>query len=516
MRRPGSHVGSPCRALWGGSALLLGTALAGTVLLSTAVAAQTEDAPGVGRLAPKSTAAPKETRPAEAPSEPAVPEQAPDPAPETTPEASATDSDSTAAAAGEPSQVATAPEPEPAAPQPQGSGADARSAASPSAASPSAAAAGAAPSDANAPSEIDQSDAPTGISDSPFGMATDPNSKGTSPWVWWRGTNFVLDQSVTTTAVGIGRNNLSDSHEVYSHGYSLLLNAYLYSTKDVSVRVASRLGYDVELSNSDTTNRQREMLFRDPSLSLAGRRTVELFGKHARTAFFANFTVLAPASANSRHRGIYLVSSPRLSVIPPLGVTSSDVWFDSIAVGLSARWDHTFSRATEAVSGQLSRPRTAANSNSAMSDQLGGSFTQDLVNGGAFAYGVKHFDGPEFYWAVSYTTSRLATGGFTESECDVVIDTGCVQASRGDSPTNALYVSGISGGLTFMASPLYGISLGYSNVTNQLAPDGSRRSPFYSPQASFSSTLVVALDAFYEHAAGRPRSQSFLLFIPGA
>jgi hypothetical protein len=81
--------------------------------------------------------------------------------------------------------------------------------------------------------------------------------------------------------------------------------------------------------------------------------------------------------------------------------------------------------------------------------------------------------------------------------------TGCVEADR--DPNRVTYVTN-TGFDTSLSYPIFGvvdIGLGYYNETLGLAPDGTRRDIFYSPDAQFYLDIVANLDVIYEKASGR-------------
>ena len=54
------------------------------------------------------------------------------------------------------------------------------------------------------------------------------------------------------------------------------------------------------------------------------------------------------------------------------------------------------------------------------------------------------------------------------------------------------------------------LSAGYYNLANQLAPDGTRRDPLWSPSARFFLTVTANLDAIkrrFTHGAAAPAAR---------
>jgi hypothetical protein len=73
--------------------------------------------------------------------------------------------------------------------------------------------------------------------------------------------------------------------------------------------------------------------------------------------------------------------------------------------------------------------------------------------------------------------------------------TGCVTPMTNADPTAYRVNTWLTASLTYDVSDELAVSAGYYNLTNQLAPDGTRRDPLWSPSARFFLTVTANLDA---------------------
>jgi hypothetical protein len=344
------------------------------------------------------------------------------------------------------------------------------------------------------------------------GDAESEASEPGQPRVPWRGTALKWSQTVTTTALGIGADTQGSDHEVYAHGYWALLNYFLIEDDVGTLRASTSPGFDVELTNSETTTTKREPQLRDMNLSFVGVLPVASDDRQ-NVSFLVvpNLTSLFPTSKPSRSRGTVFVSSPRLSAVLATPFLRGADFPSSFALFSSVRWDHRFTKADVPVNERLEElPRTSQESAPFFSDQLSSSANAHdalSVSGAAFFSGELVGNVTNFTVAVGWSKEYLyafddqtITGaGGTELTVGSGTD---VQTTR----TNASFA--LEWGYYF---PEIGFSLGYDNTGSDLGPDGQRRSIFYSPAAVFSTQLILSIDAIFEGITGPRRAQSFAL-----
>jgi len=91
--------------------------------------------------------------------------------------------------------------------------------------------------------------------------------------------------------------------------------------------------------------------------------------------------------------------------------------------------------------------------------------------------------------------------------------TGCTAPSGAADPQTRTALTSFATDILMSLSDVVGLSFGYSNLSAQIAPDGRRRSVFYSPDARFYAQLNIGLDQLYLGVSPR---HSPALLRPGA
>jgi hypothetical protein len=341
----------------------------------------------------------------------------------------------------------------------------------------------------------------------------------------WRGTAFAWDNSATTSAMGLGGDFQSTAHQQYVQTFSLGLNYFVIDQDNWSVAVAATPSMSVEITDSNTTTRQREPWFNDMPVGVAYRRRLHSDPDHSlATGLVLIGNVILPTSPGSYNAGTYLTTSPRAIIwqaIPILGKDSPVL--KSIAVGASFRWDHRFGRSITPEQEGLAQPRQSMAASSSPSDAgdalTFNRFARDNVREtfwvflgeeigptqlqmfGAFIFGQRFQ--PEF------TQCQPNSNVLTLEEGECIDVSGAGQPGGGDPSVQ--YDYGFAIGLTFFPVPELAISAGYANVGGQLGEDGRRRNIMYSPYAQFSAGLALSLDAIYEVITGPRRESPFFL-----
>jgi hypothetical protein len=184
-------------------------------------------------------------------------------------------------------------------------------------------------------------------------------------------------------------------------------------------------------------------------------------------------------------------------------------------VGLQGRYDHRFTRAETPTYTDLDRPRQSVLGTTFLSDQLNGrSLNNNNMRIGAFAFFDEVIFGGHFWLFVGGGASYQFINQFESKSngCDVVITTGCATAQRLDNPLGTRVITDFGVGINYFPSAEWGIGLGYDNATGQLGEDGKWRNPFYSPDAQFSASVILSVDAIYERLQGNKREDPVIFF----
>ncbi len=332
--------------------------------------------------------------------------------------------------------------------------------------------------------------------------------------VRWRGTAFMWSHEATTSAVGVGSDFQSTSHQVYTQGYALTLNYYVIDSDDLKLRVAVTPGLDVEMTDSGMTTTRREPVVRDlPLTTVAIAPLYRKKGSLYATSALGNFTVIIPTSKYTAGQGDLVTLSPRFMLLQSLPLAGKGASFlDSILVGAGVRYDALFTDANVGVSENVDDiPRQTAGRAGTQSPLTG----TDVLSGARVAPHTFRASGfamvgdeilsIPFNLAVgaTYTTAQLASVGDSHIE----LPTGEIEVESGGRKSQPS--AGWSAGLTLFPVTELGVALSYSNTADL---DSETPNFLYTPNATFGAALVVSLDAIYEGMTGPRREVPFILF----
>jgi hypothetical protein len=275
-----------------------------------------------------------------------------------------------------------------------------------------------------------------------------------------------------------------------------------------SLSVSTTPSIAVELTQSAVTTTEREVWFQDLPLTATYQRSL-----YAQDGFStgANLTggFIFPTSKPTIAEGTYLYTTLAAGLtqgFPLLDAAMDDApLLNELSLGGNLRWDHRFGKADVPVDGNLDRPRQNAVGVGVPSDVLSfGGIAHDTLREAINLQISQTPGGMPLGVGVGWIFSQRFIPDFNDnSTCDVQLQTGCVDAEGGDNFTQQAY--GFTAGIDFMPVPEIGFSLAYFNVNHELRPDGTRRSPFYSPLAQFNATLTFNIDAAYERITGPAR-----------
>jgi hypothetical protein len=338
----------------------------------------------------------------------------------------------------------------------------------------------------------------------------------------WRGTTLRWSQSLTTETVGLGR-DVQTSNPTWDLSYTLRPRYYVYSHARLVVSVRAEVGVTRELTNSDVTTERGEwsptdaLLYGayglllhavgevgptpDPPhdlLSGDGPTTLTMLGIRAPVLTF-------PTSTVSRHNGTQLglgVLVALVQTFPLLGPRSAVLPAGDVQVAIG--YSHVFSEATEPTASGLERVRMSPDGTSVVSDQLGGAALAEHQLTLSFGSTL----------GISRRVSWTNTLGWRPSwkypfsdqqEVCGVIDTGCAVIDTLEDRRTFAVVTQFASEVGVRVLDVLGCSFGYTNVTLQLGPDGTRRNVLYSPDSRFLLGMSMHLDELYRTAAGRRR-----------
>ena len=316
---------------------------------------------------------------------------------------------------------------------------------------------------------------------------------------------------MTTTALGVGRDNIGSEGEAYGQTFHARLNYKVVNQTHWGVSLRLDPILYVEITNSDTTTTERQPEFLDLPLSTLVTYKAYSSGLWSTTPGYV-FGLSFPTSRASAANGTILQTSNRLLLtqnVPLLGQDApvlKSVSFDGVV-----RWDHRFSKATTPVDDGLDRPRQ---------NLVGGSFLDDQLGGGRFARDtLREVLSVSFSESLGGVPITLGADFLFSQQLKPEFDTSCVQIATGpvcvgdgaDAPEELFYY-GFGASLAVKPVPEASVTLSYGSSSSplgqqQVSPDGDRQNFFYTPSAEFGLTVFFYPDALYERiATGTPRA----------
>lgn len=324
----------------------------------------------------------------------------------------------------------------------------------------------------------------------------------------WRGTSLGWDNSATAETVGIGRDTQS-RNPTYEMSFSVQPRYYLWEAEDPTQNISLRARLDLirEFTNSDSTTRRGEWTFSDLSLFPQYSRNLHKDGDVTTDLGVRLPTLGFPTSKVSANNGRVLQAGAQVFAaqgFPLMG--SSEPVLQTMAVTARVGYSHWFTQATQPTNNDLEYVRMGPDGRALPGDQLGGA---------ANAAHNANFD----LLADLAITDRISWGNvlswrpvwkykFDNDPVCGNVTTGCVTPERVDDPNNFSVVTLFNSEVGVDVMKELGVAVGYSNLTLQMGPDGTRRNIFYSPDARVYATATIKLDELYKTASGSGSSQA--------
>jgi hypothetical protein len=307
----------------------------------------------------------------------------------------------------------------------------------------------------------------------------------------WRGSTIALDQSVTTQTVRVGADYQS-SNPTYELWLSAKPQYYFIDRAHNKLSLSVWMNAFWELTNSDTTTRQQEILL-GPTFVTAPYLHVfrrGLLGDRPgyKTAVSVGPRIVLPTDKASWNSGQYLslgVTS-YLSQGVPLRGDDARFWRGAqFTLGVAA--GAPISKATSAVNDDIRQLREDVAGRLIVSDQLRGSMNSKAYLNLSVSADVQVTSRTTF--SASYVL--LDSWAYRANDAQVCsLFTGCVAPMAGDNPPTFRVATWLTASLAYELTRTLNLTVGYYNRANQIGPDGQRRSPLWSPEARFFATVT--------------------------
>lgn len=325
----------------------------------------------------------------------------------------------------------------------------------------------------------------------------------------WRGTTFTFNQAATTTTLGVGRDNIGGEDEYYGWDFTLFPNYYLLDREYHKVAVFVETGFAVEWTNSSDTTTTHEPYFKDLQIGAEYKPTFyKSDDKEYLTGGVVRARLIFPTSPISQGQGRILGTSLGGGVTQQIKLLGANAdGLNSLTLRAGLTWSHLFSESYVPTNDDLNYPRQNARGQAAASDQLtGNSLDVDRVIP-SFGWDMPLIG--DLSWSTTFRLIGRFKHDFQSEDLSDCIQTATGPACPGNDPTHVTYLTNTSFD-TSLGYSIYGVvdvNLGYNNETLGLAPDGTRRQIFYSPDAQFYMDIIANLDVIYDKASGRSESK---------
>lgn len=331
----------------------------------------------------------------------------------------------------------------------------------------------------------------------------------------WRGTNFNFNQAMTTTAIGIGRDNIGGEGEFYGMQWDLNPVLFVLDQQHDKIRLDASAGFGVELTNSDSTRTQREPYFTD--VQLGAQYTRDIFVSEdsewaTRGALRTRF--IFPTSLPSFNSGRYLTFQLGGWLRQQFKLLGNDAdGLQNLTVQAGFTWSHLFSRSFQPTNASLNRIRQNA---------TGQGVENDILTSGSFDINrlipSLTLNLP-LYKDLSLSLQGALIARFRHpwegQACEAQTLTGCVKGDTSPDQISYLTNSSFDVSLSQGVFDVVYLTLGYNNETLSLGEDGQFRNPFYSPDAQFYLDVTTYIDEIYSKASGRSEFQSNVVSSTG-
>ncbi len=320
----------------------------------------------------------------------------------------------------------------------------------------------------------------------------------------FRGSTLLLDQSMTTNTAHLEPSQQLSYVPTYEWWVSFRPRWYFTDHLYYSLRA----DYYKEFTNSNQTTDYRADVFGDIWNTLGWKSPIS--EKLKNTKYSLSVQALLPTSKESQDEGIYVTVGAGAGISQDIKLNGEDAkFFPGMHVGLSALYRHPFSKATTATNGDLNYTRQSVEGFSFLSDQLSGS---TLTAHSLYAFVDAGIDITK---KLSFSADIIFINGwkYAPTQASVQTATGDTYVARGSDATTFTQATWFIADVDYELFDELTLGLGYYNLQNVIAPDGTRRGIFsgdnvwWSPDARIFFDITANLDKVYERFAGTKKPE---------
>ncbi len=326
-----------------------------------------------------------------------------------------------------------------------------------------------------------------------------------------RGSTLTFDQSVTTQTVGLG-----ETPQSYVPFYGWWLSLRPRWNFNDKLRVQARVDYYKELTNSEESTYYREDVFGDIWTDVVYSSPLAAEGRWKNTRVSLAGRALWPTSKQSQGNGTYVILGTSAGVSQRIPIQGDDApAFNAARLGLTFSYLHAFTAATTPTDyGNFSQRREQV-------DLSLPSFSDPQLTGLTVVHDTLYAildTGLQITPKLGLTADMVWVSQWHYAPTNngpITLPTGSFNVPLSPSDQQYTQLTWFIAALDYDLLDEMSVGLGYYNLANVIAPDGTVRGPFYggennlfwSPEAHFFFDVTANLDKIFEDATGRYKNQ---------
>lgn len=310
-------------------------------------------------------------------------------------------------------------------------------------------------------------------------------------------TRFDWTNTAAASIFGIGKDQIGSDGQAYSMDFQFRARYSPIADSSKRFFMQAVIGWGAELTNSDSSAKRNEWLFRDMSVGIGYQHKVykSSDGSISFTPLISANYIL-PTSKASMGSGRYGTLSLTGGFMTALPLIPKSDWFSDVFIIAIGGWSHLFSKCYTACNDTIAiqRPRLGPDGTAGSSDQLsGGSLAANNARFLVAAYPTIYKD---LNLNLSFDLLLPFKREFGAVDCVQTL-TGC--ASLDKSVTRLNPTTTFDVGFSYTLFNMTRIDVGYQNSTSQLAENaGKRVSLFYGVDAAFYTNVSVFIDSILD------------------
>lgn len=316
----------------------------------------------------------------------------------------------------------------------------------------------------------------------------------------WHDSTAIWQQRVGTQTVGLG-SDYQSRDPYYDWVFYLRPRYYFWEDDRSSFSVRGQLLGSIELTNSNTSTKQREFLLGDTLLALTPEHAFVKHGEYLTDLVLSLPRVVLPTSKAAYNSGKVAELGVRALFVQAFPLREGDAWLPRGYFALRAGYGYQFARSVVPELSTLNQLRMVIGNTVVSNDQLNGAALAEHI--GVF-HGILHADVFKDLVALESEFGLDPLVKFPlEANARACIATGCtpVGSSTDKRYQPATYLDVYVD--TFALDHALKVSFGYENITAQLGLDGERRNFFYSPDAKVYLRLEFQPDYLLKKPSGQ-------------